>query len=201
MSKIYRMMHDAQRHETRKLSYAKKSRELRIIDDTAANPLRRPTQAKVWFVAMTEPRREIAACEALQGAGWRVWYPQETIWRENAAKREKAKVNVPLFSRYVFISGEGAKPIGDCRHVSVLLPYRVPHSLIAELEVRQNGGEFKTADLPVYPTGQRVIASIGNIAALDGIVTHANHERVRIITEIFGSKREIDVPVDDVRAA
>jgi Transcription termination factor nusG len=201
LSKLYQWMHSSGHIDARRLPYAKKSRQLRIVDRTGDSPLMIAPSAANWYVAMAEPRRELAARVSLMEGGWKVWYPQETIWRENAAKRQKVKLNVPLFARYIFVAGDGHKPIGDCRHVSVLLPYRVPSRLIRDLEARQNGGEFQTSDPPPYSEGQRVTANLGFITALNGIVRQANHERVRILTEMLGSVREIEIPVEMVSAA
>jgi transcription antitermination factor NusG len=195
MSKAYRFMHEGPIRK-RQLMPARTPRPMREVDRTNESPLLAPPIAETWRVVMTEPRREREAVVELVRAGYAAWYPQETVIRERRDHREKAKINQPLFPRYVFVALRpvAEKAIRDCRHVSGLLPYRPTVKTIENLYLRQEGREFdaiRAAEAAAEAErkaliGKSVTITEGPFAEFNGIVLKAEHERVEILVSIFG---------------
>jgi transcription antitermination factor NusG len=199
VSKFYKLMNNGPDNARQVRSYVH-VRPMRDVDNTHLSPLIAPADCMIWRIAMTEPRREAEACQHLRKSGYAAWFPQETIIKTNAAKRERATVNVPLFARYVFVGlrSNATGPIAACKRVSHLLPYSAPVRLIQELYRRQTGGEFN-ATAPEFQRDDVVRLSEGPFAELDLIVTKANHDRVSVLVSMFGSNREIEVAADIVK--
>lgn len=209
MSKAYRIMHEWPLRK-RQVMHGRTPRPMREIDRTSESPLLAPPFADQWHVAMSEPRREREAIVELERAGYGAWYPQETIWRERRDKREKARVNQPLFPRYLFVALRpvATKPIRDCRHVSGLLPYRPTQRLVDHLYARQEGKEFDAIRAAQDAAeaerkaliGRRATIIDGPFATFDGIIAMAGHERVEVLVNILGRMTPIDVDRRSVAA-
>jgi transcription antitermination factor NusG len=191
MSKAYRMMHDGPLRK-RQLMPGRTPRLMRERDRTDESPLVAPPSAAQWHVAMSEPRREREAAIELERAGYGAWYPQETIWRERRDKRERTRLNQPLFPRYLFVAlrPNADKPIRDCRHITGLLPYRPTAKTITELYDRQSGREFDAERAAEQArqalVGKPVRIADGPFASFNGIVTRAAHERIEILINVLG---------------
>jgi transcription antitermination factor NusG len=179
---------------------------MRDVDRTSESPLSAPPDVTAWRIVMTEPRQERAAVQELRRAGYAAWFPQETKIVENRAKREKAKVNVPLFARYVFVGlmPMADKPIKDCRRVTCLLPYTVPVAMISDLHRRQDGREFdsvKAADKARQKLiGKRTRIVNGPFAGFDNIVQKAEQERALVLVDIFGRETSVWINIKDIAA-
>jgi transcription termination/antitermination protein NusG len=205
MSKAYRMMHDGPLRK-RPLMPARQARPLKEVDRTKESPLMEPPGAELWRVIMTEPRREKLAIEELRRAGYDAWYPQETVWVRKANKHERARVNQPLFPRYVFVAlrSNATKAIRDCKHVTALLPYRPASALISNLYDRQQGREFDAEraerDYRKSLEGKTLPITDGPFASFDGIVTRAEHERLIVLVNIFGRMTEVALDYSQIAA-
>ncbi len=57
-----------------------------------------------WYALYTRPRFEKKVAERLESGGYEVWLPMQTVVRQWSDR--KKKVQVPLFSSYVFIHAE-----------------------------------------------------------------------------------------------
>jgi len=185
---------------------ARTPRPMRDIDRTSESPLSAPPDVTAWRIVMTEPRQERSAVQELHRAGYAAWFPQETKIVENRAKREKAKVNVPLFARYVFVGlmPMADKPIKDCRRVTCLLPYSVPTSMIADLHRRQDGREFDSVKAAAAARqkliGKQAKIINGPFAGFDNIVEKAGHERLLVLVNIFGRVTSVSIDARDIAA-
>lgn len=189
---------------------SKQNRTLRIVDNT--KPLQRAPESSKWLIALVEPRCEDKSANSLREAGHLVWYPQMTLWQTNASMRIKAKVNRPLFPRYLFVSkGENAsKSIKDCDYVTKLIGDIVTGKIVdgddrskrlmRQLSDRQVYGEFDTTKpLPLLERADQVIVASGPFEDLIGIVTKTDMERTSIMLRLFNSEREIVVETASLR--
>ena len=57
-----------------------------------------------WYALYTRPRFEKKVADRLENAGYEVWLPMQTVVRQWSDR--KKKIQVPLFSSYVFIHTE-----------------------------------------------------------------------------------------------
>ncbi len=208
MSKLYRMMHDGPIRK-RPLIPARTPRQVKDVDRTKESPLVAPprsSEPQQWRIVMTAPRREREAIIELTRAGYVGWFPQETVWVSRPNKRERAKINRPLFPRYVFVAlrSNAIRAIRDCKHITGLLPYRPSEALIDNLYDRQEGREFDAAkaeaDKRKALVGQTVRIVNGPFATFDGLVTMAEHERIEVLVSVFARPTPVALDFNDIAA-
>ncbi|MCA0318213.1 MAG: hypothetical protein LCH88_09105 [Proteobacteria bacterium] len=179
------------------------ARPFKVLD--ATKPLRAAPEAREWLVAMVEPRAEEKAATALREAGYLAWYPQMTCWISSARLRTRTKVNRPLFPRYVFVAlqAHARKAIKDCDHVAGIVGsgrvFARP-SLLATLSRRQRLGEFDMGlGETLFARGDVVTVAEGVASGLHGVVLKAEADRVKVLMDLLGSKRPIDMPASALR--
>jgi|GEM_PF-2456028 len=56
-----------------------------------------------WYIAMTEPGRELRAWEGLREQGFTAYLPMETVWKTHRNK-PRERVERPLFVGYMFVA-------------------------------------------------------------------------------------------------
>jgi transcription antitermination factor NusG len=180
------------------------SRPTKIVDKT--RPLDPAPGFSHWRVVTVAPRMEDKAAQSIREAGWVVWYPQLTCWISSARTRTKAKVNRPLFPRYVFVAGAGNQSLGSCDHVGYLLPApasdissRALHRLIQNLSDRQQAGEFDaTIEPPAFEQGEAVTLTEGPFRDFTAIIAKDEGERCRILVEFMGKVHKLRVATSDL---
>lgn len=101
-----------------------------------------------WFIAQTEPGRELIAWRGLKERGFTSYLPMETRWKPSRKVRERA--DYPLFAGYVFVglapwqSHMEVRAIDGIRGFVMLegQPAKLPAVAVYDFQARQMAGEF-----------------------------------------------------------
>lgn len=180
---------------------AAKDRATIRIDDTKGKPAPPAPCALTWMIVTVAPNGEAKAAQALTEAGYLAWHPQVTKVLRFPARRLERKVFRPLFSRYLFVAGQGRKSMMDC-HVQRILTQRPSPALVHELSARQCEGEFDISKpVPPVEIGTQATITHGPFVGLTGLVTKSDAERVTIIMDIMGSMQGVAMPASHLKSA
>lgn len=136
----------------------------------------RPLFPRYLFAAAGEPTERFA-------------WPTRDECREIARR-----ANAGQFSEHIRGTVERVGML-DCDHVSALVA-NVSQSLIRDLSIRQQGGEFVVEDERVnhLARGDRARITDGPFAGFDGIVDLSVRERIDVLVRMFG--KEVAVPLE-----
>jgi transcription elongation factor/antiterminator RfaH len=160
-----------------------------------------PESLDRWYVARTQPHREIQAMRHLQNQSFRVFLPRYLKSRRHGRKFET--VLAPLFPRYMFImldlNRERWRSVNGTLGVDRLLmrrgiPECVPHGLVEQLaNAATEEGVVRCLQSLAAGETVRVVAGpfadfIGRLEQLD------DHDRVRVLLDILGGKIPVTVP-------
>lgn len=162
-----------------------------------------------WIVAMTEPRAEAKAIEALTDAGYPVFCPFITRWRRHGFRQDK--IAVPLFPRYLFVglvSGP-AYPVARCKSIAMVIgnasgPVVIRRHVVEHFSRRQTAGAYDETRKPSdrFKPGEAVTVSVGPFASIPAtVVRMAGDERVAILMSILGSQTLTEAPATALRKA
>ena len=146
-----------------------------------------------WYVARSQPHRELVAKQQLENQGYRVFLPRYAKSRRHARKFET--VLAPLFPRYLFLildlTQDRWRSVNGTYGVDRLLmrgsqPEAVPQGLVEQLiRVAQQDGAVSFS--PSLREGQTVLVTAGPFAQLVGELKHLDDQgRVRVLLEIMG---------------
>jgi transcriptional antiterminator RfaH len=146
-----------------------------------------------WYLLHTKPRQEKTALMHLERQGYECYLPQ--ICTERLRRRKLTVVNVPLFSRYLFIRlGQDEKdkswsPIRSTIGVSRLVYFgerlaHVDESLIGALKTREVG----SAPERMFNPGDTVQIAEGPFSGLDAVYQMPDGEQRALVLIEFLSK-------------
>lgn len=162
------------------------------------------TSGDRWYVVHARPAKEALARDNLERQGFAVFLPQ--IARTVRHARRTTEVLRPLFPRYLFVSFDVGRDrwhaVRGTLGVSALLmdgerPRPAPVGLVEDLVATDAAG--RAGELPLAP-GAEVRFQRGPFAEQIGrIVEMSDVERVRVLMEILGSTREVDVDARTLR--
>ncbi len=157
--------------------------------------------AKRWYVAQSQPRREMLAKHNLENQDFKVFLPMGEKTRRHARKLET--ISAPFFPGYLFISLDCARDrwrsVNGTFGVTRLIlqgdmPLPVPKGVIEALQnaCDEQGALRSYGDLQV---GQKVFVISGPFADTIGELTRFDDAgRVRILLSIMGGKVPILLP-------
>jgi transcription antitermination factor NusG len=170
-----------------------------------------------WYVAYTKPQQETRVEAALFREGREVYLPRKIrfAYRRKRGRRDRVKVERPLFPRYMFVHGvERACDRDDPRLEFVLLdngngePQSVPDELVTMLRDRENIGEFDEtatatigAKVSIIPRWAKPGAAAriveGPFRDLSGIIErHLPGQIVSLAMQILNCGTPVKVPLD-----
>ncbi|PTX45318.1 transcription antitermination factor NusG [Christiangramia gaetbulicola] len=144
-----------------------------------------------WYVLYTKPRSEIKVADSLAEANFEVYCP--TIKEVRQWSDRKKKVEVPLFSSYLFIkikNSERAKVFNYPGVIKYLFWLGKPAiARDEEIEVIKNWLEKDTYDhftIESISPGDRVKIKSGPFQNKEGIVQDIGSKRMRLILKEMG---------------
>ncbi len=150
---------------------------------------------RAWFVAVAKPAQEFRAQYELNNQGFETYLP--TI-------RSK-----PMFPRYLFTRFDrDVDNWGTIRStrgcIDVLkhgfLPQAVPSQAMNLIMAYKDAPEsFHTN--PAYQAGQRVTVIGGPFSSFEGLFQESAKDRVKVLLELFGAKREVEIRLHDIAPA
>jgi transcriptional antiterminator RfaH len=164
-----------------------------------------------WACAQLESKRERLALHFLGLNGYEVYWPR--IRTKRVAQIRKPKLQTqPLFPGYVFVLVELQWYTARwCPGVIRLVldgvqPARVPDQVIAELKGRERNGFIELPKTPKpspgLSPGDRLRVHSGPFTGLDGLYAGmAPRDRIVVLLQILGAKREVALARSDVAAA
>ena len=162
-----------------------------------------------WHAFRSHIKCELRAQDGIKELGFDVFVPLESRWI--IRRRRKLKVESPLFTGYGFvkfdiIENEWPK-INNVDGVEGLLsnnrvPVRVPEREIDQLKLAQKFGLFDRTKKPSpFKLGDKVQIEEGPFSGFIGKVIKARTaDRINILLNFFGSTREVEFPLLQVRA-
>lgn len=146
-----------------------------------------------WYLVYTKPREEFRALENLMNQGYTCFLP--TVLVNRLERVSTGEVEVPLFSRYLFIhlslTNSLWQSIRSTRGVSRLVSFggrftRAPDELINILRRAP-----KQLQRPFEP-GERVVIRRGPFAGIDGILQETDGEhRALLLIELLGKPQQL----------
>jgi transcriptional antiterminator RfaH len=148
-----------------------------------------------WYLLHTKPRQEKTALMHLERQGYECYLPQ--LRTERLVRRKLAAIDVPLFSRYLFIClGQDEKdkswaPIRSTIGVSRLVRFgerlaHVDESLIEMLKAREES--FYCTPERMFNPGDTVQIAEGPFSGLDAVYQMPDGEQRALVLIEFLSK-------------
>ena len=163
-------------------------------------------ESREWHCVQTKPKSEhIARASLLQFGDVEVYCPR--IRYHKTTRRGKVWFTEALFPGYLFARFDLEQRLGAVRHanaVSRLLQFGGEYatlrpSVIAQIKHEMSGEELWTIEShEALTVGEETEVAHGPLRGLKGIVTGLLNggERVRILMEMFGDMKEVEVAVD-----
>lgn len=164
---------------------------------------RPPSAAARWHVGLTKPKRELYAAWNASNQGYAVFVPR---YRKSQRKRDGRAITIlrPLFPRYIFIAFEPGVdswwPLRSTFGMTGLVmagdaPRCVPDGVVESISsASSEDGVFDPSRFVVAGGAAKVLS--GPFAErIVRLVDLPDGERARVLIDLLGSEREIEVPV------
>lgn len=169
------------------------------------DPCRQRAAGRRWYVAQSQPHKELYAAENLQHLGFETFTPR--VARTVRHARRTQRVLRPLFPRYLFFSLDLARDRWRSARgafgVAMLVmegerPKPVPHGVVEALAAAsdgQGGFDFSPALVP----GDSVRFLAGPFADKVGCLVEMDEAgRVAVLLEIMGAARLVSAAADNL---
>lgn len=184
------------------------ARAIAAIRQEPIVPISYPTGG-AWYAFRTQIKSEWKAKLGIQTLGFDTFMPVER--RTVVRRRRKVQIESPLFARYGFVQfdihrdewGEIQSTDGvESLLTNNQIPIRVPTRDIEQLRLAEKFGLFDKTKAPEpFKPGDEVRIEEGPFTGFLGKVMRARaNERVDILLSMFGSEREIEFPLLQIRA-
>jgi transcription antitermination factor NusG len=156
-----------------------------------------------WWAIYTRYQHEKSVAEILNAKGFDVFLPQYEVIR--ARSDRKVRLSVPLFSCYLFVRSESARPVQIITTPGVQMIVRRGEgfALVASEEVealrRVVTGPYRVEPHPYLQCGERVRISRGALEGVEGIlIQKKNLCRLVISADMLGRSASVEVDIKDV---
>lgn len=160
---------------------------------------------KAWLAVWTKPRQEARAVEHLRRQSFEVFCPQVRERRQSGAGAKW--VTGPLFPRYLFVrvdaSVQSIAPIRSTIGCIDLIrraghPATVPDDVISSLQA----GPVELDPAAKWTAGDPVNVIDGPFTGLSAIYRYRSAgDRIRVLIEMMGCWRPVDVPTASLASA
>lgn len=156
-------------------------------------------KASKWYVFYTKSRHEKKVANLLQQRGYEVFLPLHKVIRQWSDR--KKKIEVPLFSSYIFVKTEESKVREICTVPGVAWPIR-HNGKPAILQLREyelikrflaTGLTIEVEPLEGFKQGDYVQVMDGPLKGAVGQVTAENPGRLTIILEAIGQVIRVEL--------
>jgi transcription antitermination factor NusG len=169
----------------------------------------------IWFAAKVSPQKEFACEEILTRRGFRCFVPREGKWKTaSRRKKEKRFVEYPMLRSYVFIASAGALPWDELARINVIngfvsvngdgYPTAISDKAMAGLQQISGGYVPNRKSVNTHKAlrpGDTAEISHGPFFGQLVTITGLSGEKARVMLELFGVKREIQVSIRTLEAA
>lgn len=166
-----------------------------------------------WYAFRTEPQKEFATQEIVNRRGLRAVVPHEWRFIRSSNARRKARSKIyPYLIGYIFIEFE--RPPNWYHMFSMRClksvvgfggqPTPIPQDGIDRLMklTGQSVPHLRSANTRLaFVTGDTVRVSDGALRGWEGRVEGVSGKHARMIFEMLGALREIDIPIETLEAA
>ena len=164
----------------------------------------------IYYAIRTAPLREQTVKSVLDRSGYRVLMPVEQVWRRVSpfSKRRKL-VTYPLFPRYLIVGYQGGMPwlhLAGVRHVTGVVGFdgtpaeisardmrTILSMTVAPRAVLNPHRALRAGDLAEITSG----VFVGRIVKIEGLTGR----KARIFLDLFGTRKEVEIPVEALEAA
>ena len=157
-----------------------------------------------WTVCHTHPQAERWALLNLVRQGYETYLPLMTVTRrDRATPTIRHRVEVPLFSRYVFVNIQSDQrwiPVRYTVGIHQLLmndgkPQRLDAGVISALKAG-DALRAQASGKPVWAPGVPCSPAVGVLRGHQAVVLAVNGDRARVGVIFLGQLREIWMPLD-----
>lgn len=164
----------------------------------------------IWYVAVTRSQREFEVSAALRGGGFYTWcpYTKERMKRRLAGRQYHIEwVELPLYSRYVFVAIRAGQSLDDVRsaigvigivsrrdETPIIVPGDVMTEIMAYGDVRGLVGTHDRTARQKFEAGQTVEIAEGSLLAgfIGEVSVDEGREVTIFIQELAGKTIKID---------
>jgi transcription antitermination factor NusG len=166
----------------------------------------------IWYCLKTAPLKEKTVQMILDRKGIRTFLPVETKWKRTG-RHKKEPCTYPLIPRYLFAGAEQQFPWHDVLRLTGLpitgvvsfdgFPAEIPQDAIEKLG-KLSGNSFATRETKVHKSfvpGDVVTIVDGAFKDWCVPVESINGPNATVLLELFGTTREVDVPMTSLEAA
>ena len=163
-----------------------------------------------WYVAYTQPMKEVLAAQQLENQGFEVYCPRFKKERRHA--RRVDQVLVPLFPRYLFVKVDpDASPwrsINGTIGISYLLmiddrtPASLPSSVIAHMKEKEEaGGVVPVETLSHFVGGDEVLILEGVLKDHKALFqSFDDKKRAQVLLDFMGKEMKVSLPTYAIEA-
>lgn len=164
-----------------------------------------------WYALRTAPQKEFAVETILKGYGLKAFCPREIKWRR-VGRHRKTRVEYPMLSRYLFVSGgDPWEILRDHRHRGVQgvvgvsgRPAPIPEHAIERL-ARLSGAAIPTRTTPIrrsFVAGDEVEIVSGPFRGYLVPIESIHGRTAKVLMKLFNSPTfEVEIALDDLEAA
>lgn len=143
-----------------------------------------------WFAIYTRPKREKKVVEGLKKLGVEVYCPMVTQVKQWSDR--KKKVETPLINSYVFVKIEekNRNIVFEVPGVVWYLFWLGKPAIIQEQEIdtlkESLKGTFSSVEVNGIVPGDSLTISKGSFQGKEGVVTHVNKNKIRLVLKELG---------------
>lgn len=165
-----------------------------------------------WFALRTAPQREFAVEQILKRYELSAFVPVETKWKRVGAKKRRTPFSYPMLPRYLFVACDC--PYEDilyrpwCRNVSGVVSFDGRPAIIRQDAIQRlakmSGAAIPTSATSVHRSfapGDRVEIVSGPYQGWLVPIESIRGDAAKVLLNMFGSERPIEIPLESLEAA
>ena len=154
-----------------------------------------------WYVAYTQPKRELVAVANLEQQGFSTYYPRYK--KHKVSPDGVLSIFEPMFPRYVFfrpgharLSISGAR---STRGVSFVLAFGVNPAVLKPVELQRiqacetEQNQADSSAISPFQAGVQVRLRHCGLHGLEGLVKSVSASRVTLLLELLGRQQTVQV--------
>ena len=154
-----------------------------------------------WYVAYTQPKRELVAVTNLEQQGFSAYFPRYK--KHKVSPDGVLSVFEPMFPRYVFFqpghAGQSMSSARSTRGVSFVLSFGASLAFLKPVELQRiqaceaEQNQVDSGAASPFQAGVQVRLRHCGLHGLEGLVKSVSAKRVTLLLELLGSQQTVHV--------
>ena len=154
-----------------------------------------------WYVAYTQPKRELVAVVNLEHQGFSAYFPRYK--KHKVSPDGVLSIFEPMFPRYVFFrpghAGLSISGARSTRGVSFVLSFGVNPAVLKPVELQRiqaceaEQNQADSGAMSPFQAGVQVRLRHCGLHGLEGLVKSVSAKRVTLLLELLGSQQTVHV--------